>query len=147
MPVTIPVSFVCMLAFSQEIRHDAVELYGLLHMGMVSRSRNPYLIRSGYALLQHVSNLKGFWRVDIAYHNQRRHFDLSKSMDSGRFEREHVLLMRQEITMLMDVSRGNVRDARACLRIDLFGPSPGPIGPEAHRGFHRARDILALQPR
>ena len=59
-----------------------------------------------------------------------------------------MLLMCHEIAMPLDMSCGYVRNARAGLRIDLLGPSPGSISPEAHRGFDSKEELfLALLDR
>ncbi len=87
----------------QELQHHVVELVGLLHIRVMSRSRNNQLFRAGYALLQYAGNLKDFWGILVTYHDQGRYVDFGKPVDCGGFERKHVLLVCHEITMPLEM--------------------------------------------
>ncbi len=81
----------------------AVELPRLLHIGMVSRPSKNHLSCASNAQLQRVGNLKNLWRILVAHHDQGWYVDFRKPVDSGRFERKHVLLVCHEVAVPLDV--------------------------------------------
>ncbi len=54
----------------EELQYNAVELLGLLHIRVMSRSRNNQLFRACNALLQRVGDLKDLWGILVTYHDE-----------------------------------------------------------------------------